>query len=139
MTFVDTSALYALLDHLDRNHAVARRLWVRLLDSAEPLFTTNYVVVEASAIVQNRLGAEAVRILIEELLPALEVRWIDAGAHASAVTALLTARRRKLSLVDCSSFITMRAAGTRIALAFDKHFTEAGFRLPGQDDSTTRR
>lgn len=139
MTFVDTSALYALLDRDDQNHAEASQTWSGLLDSGETLVTSNYVVVESCALVQHRLGSDAVQVLLEELLPLIEVRWVDREIHAHAVTALLAARRRKLSLVDCSSFAVLRDVGSDSAFAFDQHFTEAGFRLPGQDDSTTRR
>jgi predicted nucleic acid-binding protein len=46
------------------------------------------------------------------------------------VAALLAARRRKLSLVDCASFTVMRQAGARLAFAFDRHFTEEAFFFP---------
>lgn len=139
MTFVDTSALYALLDRADQHHAQASQAWSRLLDSGEVLVTSNYVVVETCALVQHRLGSDAVQVFLEELLPLIEVRWVDRELHAHAVSALLAARRRRLSLVDCSSFALLRDMGSNSAFAFDKHFVEAGLDSPGQDDSITRR
>lgn len=47
--------------------------------------------------------------------------------HGVAVTALLTAGKRQLSLVDCSSFEAMRRLGITSAFAFDRHFAEQGF------------
>jgi predicted nucleic acid-binding protein len=64
------------------------------------------------------------------LLPALETQWIDKPIHTLATVALLAAARRKLSLVDCSSFAMMRQTGTRIAFAFDQHLDEEGFGFP---------
>lgn len=41
MTFVDTSAAYAILDRSDLNHEAAKNSWFALLDSGTELFTTN--------------------------------------------------------------------------------------------------
>ncbi len=127
MIFVDTSGLYAILDRADASHAQAREQWRRMIEGGASLLTTNYVLVEASALIQRRLGIEAVRDLHFNLVAALEVIWIDQKIHATAMAALLAASRRKLSLVDCSSFIVMREAGITTALAFDTHFAEEGF------------
>lgn len=129
MIFVDTSALYALLDRDDRNHGCAKEKWVKLLDGGEPLFTTNYVAVELFALCQRRIGFAAVRAIQEDVLPVIEVKWIGEEDHELAVTALLATGRRKLSLVDCASFSAMRKASSRIAFAFDEHFIEQGFTL----------
>lgn len=130
MTFVDTSAIYAVLDRSDANHEAAKASWFALLDSDEPLFTTSYVVVECCALAQSRLGLEAVRSISEELLPVLEIVWVDEPTHSMAMAALLAAQRRKLSLVDCVSFAVSRQRGSRVAFAFDQHFVEEGFRFP---------
>jgi predicted nucleic acid-binding protein len=41
--------------------------------------------------------------------------------------AVLAATRKKLSLVDCASFQTMRELGVRSVFCFDSHFREQGF------------
>ena len=41
--------------------------------------------------------------------------------------ALLTADRRHLSIVDCTSFEIMRKQGIEKVFCFDKHFKEQGF------------
>lgn len=79
---------------------------------------------------QHRLGMEALRALHEDVAPLLTVEWIDANVHALAMSALLSARRRKLSLVDCVSFAVMRQNGSKVAFAYDQHFTSEGFRFP---------
>ncbi len=127
--FMDTSALYAVLDADDQNHAHAKHAWVNLLGQEEELVCTNYILVETSALVQRRLGMEAVRVLQEDVVPILTVEWVDERVHAAGVAALLTAARRQLSLVDCISFETMRRLGLRTAFAFDDHFAEQGFEL----------
>lgn len=135
MIFVDTSALYALLDRNDANHPAASKIWNGVLDSGEELLTSNYVIVEAFALVQNRLGWEAVRSLENHILPLVDVEWMNASSHAMAIAALLAAGRRKLSLVDCSSFVQMRARGISRAFAFDRHFRDEGFEPMGAADA----
>jgi predicted nucleic acid-binding protein len=126
-TFVDTSGLYAVLDAADPNHANAALAWIELLDRGEAFITTNYVVVETVALLQSRHGFAAARRLVEDVLPVLEVVWIDEALHATSFAAWLAAARRSLSVVDCASFAVMRARGVRRAFAFDQHFDEQGF------------
>ena len=130
MTFVDTSAIYAVLDRDDHEHNLAKETWGLLLDSQETMLTSNYVLVECCALAQHRLGLEAVRAIEEEMRPMIKVQWVDEQVHRIAMAALLAARRRKLSLVDCSSFEVMRQRQVRRAFAFDQHFVEEGFLFP---------
>lgn len=126
--FVDTSAFYAVLDRDDACHARARRAWHKLIEGGEhAAITTNYVVVETVAVAQNRLGVQAVRTFVDDVLALVSVEFVSSGAHRSGVAALLAASRRGVSLVDCVSFEVMRAAGIQSAFAFDRHFAEQGF------------
>jgi predicted nucleic acid-binding protein len=126
-TFVDTSALMALLDAGDQNHVPAAATWTEIVTTEVELVCTNYIMLEAFALVQNRLGMDAVRGFHEDLVPLLTIKWIDSQQHARSVAALLIAGRRQLSLVDCSSFETMRTIGINEAFTFDRHFAEQGF------------
>ncbi len=128
-TFVDTSALYAVLDASDLSHPPARVVWERLLTAEETLLTSNYVIGESFALVQHHLGLQAVRAFQDRVLPVLEVEWVDEADHAVAVQAVLAAGRQELSLVDCVSFQVMRRLGVRSVFAFDEHFQEQGFQV----------
>ena len=125
--FVDTSALYALLDRADANHKHAVAAWAGRLDGNEGFFTSNYVLVESFALTQSRLGMDAVRLLQEEILPVMSIHFVDREIHRSSVSAVLSAGRRNLSLVDCVSFETLRTLGIKTAFSFDPHFKEQGF------------
>lgn len=134
-TFVDSSALIALLDADEERHAAVRDDWARLAHAGDRLCTSNYVIVETVAVVQRRLGLDAVRDLLDALLPLVEVHWIDEPLHDSALRALRVAARRSLSLVDLTSFELMRELGLDAALALDPHFAEQGFvLLPALDE-----
>lgn len=129
--FVDTSAIFAVLDADDQNHERARQAWVDMVSQETWLVCTNYVLIETFALVQRRLGMDAVKVLEEDMLPMVSVEWVDEGTHQAGVAALLIAARRQLSLVDCVSFTTMRRLGINEVFTFDRHFAEQGFeRIP---------
>jgi len=132
---IDTSALYAVLDRDDQNHLAAKATWTLLLQTDQPLLVTNEVLVETTALVQHRLGMAAVRVLGGDVLAALQVHWITDVDHGHAQNALLAADRRKLSLVDCSSFHVMRTRMMRKVFAFDPHFREQGFEVLPDDSA----
>jgi predicted nucleic acid-binding protein len=112
--FVDTSAFFAILDRDDDAHAVARQAWTALLSAEAPasLVTSSYVLVESFALIQARLGLDAVRALHDAILPVVAVPWVLEQDHAAAVSALLAADRRRLSLVDCC---TSRSCGGSVS------------------------
>lgn len=126
--FVDTSALYALLNANDERHPEARSGWSALAAQRSRLVTSNYVLVETMALIGRRLGVAAVREFQRNFVPVLHVVWVEEELHRGAVDALLTAGERDLSLVDCVSFAVMRQLGLETAFAFDVHFSEQGFR-----------
>ncbi len=127
--FLDTSAILAVLDSDDQCHSEADVIWRRLLGSNEPLLSSNYILVETFALVQRRLGMDAVRAVEQEIMPLLNLHWLDAETHRASVANWLAASRRNLSLVDCSSFEVMRRHSVQRAFAFDGHFEEHGFAL----------
>ncbi|MGI8550017.1 MAG: type II toxin-antitoxin system VapC family toxin [Dehalococcoidia bacterium] len=118
-----------MVDNDDANHEAARGILTQLLSRNEPLLTHSYVLNEAFALVQRRLGMTAVRVLQEEFVPLLEMVWVDANLHQTAMTALLASGQRQVSLVDQVSFEVMRSRGIDTAFAFDDDFARAGFRL----------
>lgn len=125
--FVDTSGLLAVLDRDDANHKSAAGAWADILRSDEVLTTTNSVLVETIALLQHRLGLKAVRFFQEEILPVVGIIWVDATVHHAAMSVMLAADRKKLSLVDCVSFEAMRLGGISTAFTLDRHFREQGF------------
>ena len=127
--FVDTSALLAVLHGSDAHHARAARIWTTLLERDTDFVSTNYVLVETSALLQSRFGLDAVRDLVDTITPLLRVAFVTEDVHAAALAALFAARRRQLSLVDCVSFATMRRLSVTRAFAFDPHFAQQGFEL----------
>ena len=111
IVFVDTSALYGLLDQDDHNHALAKQIWQRVL-------TDN-----------DELGMAALGDLHDHFVTFLTVEWVSEEIHRASMSALRVAKRRPLSLVDCSSFEICRLHSIQQVFTFDKHFAEQGFQL----------
>ncbi len=131
--FMDTSAFMAVIDANDQFHTAAKTAWQEILSNDSILITSNYLLLETTALLQHRFGMDAVRVLESSILPAIEVIWIDQAIHKQAVSALLAANRRELSLVDCTSFEIMRLMGLETVFTFDPRFREQGFALlPGK-------
>jgi uncharacterized protein len=128
-TFIDTSAILAILNASDRFHPPAREAWNELLNSEATLFTSNYILLETSALLQHRFGIDALRLFEGDLLPVIEICWVDQPIHEQGMSALLAANRRDLSLVDCTSFEIMRQRGLKKVFTFDPHFGEQGFEI----------
>ncbi len=124
-TFVDTSALIALLDRDDAHHERAARALAALRDRS--LVTHSYVVVESVALTQSRLGAAALRRLCHDLLGVIELAWVGQELHRAALASLLASGSRSISFVDWVSFAFMRERGIVEAFAFDQHFARQGF------------
>jgi len=130
--FIDTSAFYALMDRSDNNHKEAAGLWTYFLEKDFCIQTSNYIILETMALLQNRLGFEAADLWYRDVLSLAEILWVDKSIHNLAHELWLSFGRRKLSLVDCVSFVTMRHYKIEKVFGFDKHFGEQGFEIVGE-------
>jgi predicted nucleic acid-binding protein len=128
MTFLDTSAIYALADRGDPNHDTAVERLQQLLDSGEELITHNYVVLESIALIQSRLGFTPALSFAKECAT-FTIEWVDQSLHASGIRELQKSGKRQISLVDHISFLVMRRRAVTVAFAFDPDFEAAGFQL----------
>lgn len=129
LVFVDTSGFYAFLDRNDHFHATSSALFLAAEREGWHLITTNYVVHESWALIQARLGWEAVDDWNSHLVSLCEVIWVDQSIHAAASARAHQARERRLSLTDCASFEVMHHRNCKEVIADDAHFTRLGFKL----------
>jgi uncharacterized protein len=124
---VDTSAVFALVDRSDANHAAARTVLASLRKRrVEPLLT-NFIVAESHALLLARLGSTIGRTwLLGNLWPVERVTEDD-EVRARAIIARYD--DKTYSYTDATSFAVMERRGLKVAFAFDPHFRQHGFQL----------
>ena len=127
--FADTGYWIALLNERDSLHARARELSERFSDAT--IVTTEMVLAEllnhasGGGPQKRRLTAEAVRDWMADAN--IEVVSQASVLFQAALERYLTRLDQSWSLVDCASFIVMETRQMQEALAFDRHFEQAGF------------
>ena len=127
--FVDTSGLYALLVRTERDHRAVLDAFRTAAERGRRMVTTNYVLIETSALLQHRIGLAPVRDLEERIVPLVTVHWVSSELHLRAFERLIRTDKRKVSLVDVVSFVVMDTEGLTDVLGLDPDFATEGFRL----------
>jgi predicted nucleic acid-binding protein len=119
--FVDTSAILALMVGSDRAHREAIAAFEDLGRRRAELVTTSYVLVETYALLDRRLGRDAVRDFRSSFAPPLRIIWVDGALHERGLDRLEQSPHT-LSLVDAVSFEAIREHRILEAFAFDRQF-----------------
>jgi predicted nucleic acid-binding protein len=128
MIFLDTSAIYALADKADPNHADACKKFDLALKAGEMFLVHNYVLVESGTVLQARLGLQSALAFLTDAR-AFDTEWVDSALHQEALKEFEKIGKKGISLVDCMSFLVMRRRGVRKILAFDTDFQDQGFTI----------
>lgn len=124
---VDTSAVFALIDRSDANHAAARAALAALRTRRTEPLLTNLIVAESHALLLARLGGAIARAwLLGNAWPIERVTEED-ETRARAIIALY--RDKTYSYTDATSFAAMERCGLKVAFAFDPHFRQHGFQV----------
>lgn len=118
--FVDTSAWYAAASRGDRHNERAKLL---LATAAEPLVTSDHVLVESWRLIHHFLSARAAETFWEGLRAG--VASIELTSRADLEAAWAIGRRfpdQDFSLVDRTSFSLMQRLGISKVITFDNDF-----------------
>ena len=120
----DSSAILALLDADDADHARAVVVARDIASEARPSFITNYVEAEAHALVLRKLGRAIARqwlftggLPVVRVLPAEEQRAREILARHTD---------KDWTLCDAMSFAVLEARHVGLAFTFDHHFRQYG-------------
>ncbi len=134
MRFFDTGAWVALAAPADRNAPAARQLYQEVARRVHgAVVTTSFVLDEATSLIRSLTDVDNAARFVRTLLrdPSLTVIWIHSEHFASGLDIFESARDKRWSLTDCTSFAVMRQLGITKAFSFDHNFEQAGFeRLP---------
>jgi predicted nucleic acid-binding protein len=124
--YVDTGYLLALLNPGDELFERAQR-WVTAVH--EPLMTTEYVLWELVNSLSDPIDRPKVHAAVAEIRSSPD--WILLPASQALFSAGLAFHQarpdKRWSLTDCISFLVMQQQSLPRALAFDRHFEQAGF------------
>jgi uncharacterized protein len=120
----DSSAILALLDADDADHARAVSVARQIASEGRPSFVTNYIEVEAHALLLRKLGRTIARQwLLAGGLPV--VRALPTEEH-SARELLARHTDKDWTLCDAISFAVLDARHVATAFTFDRHFRQYG-------------
>ena len=120
----DSSAILALLDADDADHARAVAVARAIASEERPSFITNYVEAEAHALLLRKLGRTvALRWLLVGGLPV--VRALPAEEER-AREILARHTDKDWTLCDAISFAVLEARHIARAFTFDHHFRQYG-------------
>ena len=120
----DSSAILALLDADDADHKRAVAIARQIASQRLPSFITNYIEVEAHALLLRKLG----RALAREWLLTGGLPVIRALVEEEDRAREMIARHsdKDWSLCDAISFAVLDARRIRRAFTFDRHFLQYG-------------
>jgi len=120
----DSSALLALLDADDADHATAVAVARQIAAEARPSFITNYVEVETHSLLLRKLGRTIARQWL--LTGGLPVVRVLPAEEQRAREILARHVEKDWTLCDAISFAVLDARHVGRAFTFDHHFRQYG-------------
>ena len=120
----DSSAILALLDADDADHARAVAAARDIASEARPSFVTNYIEVEAHALLLRKLGRTIARQWL--LTGGLPVVRVLPAEEQKAREILARHSDKDWTLCDAISFAVLDARRITRAFTFDHHFQQYG-------------
>jgi len=127
---LDTSAIYALTDSRDTNHAAALAIRDRLITERWRLFTTNFIVAETHALLLARLGhIVALRVLQEIDRSTMTLVRVSLADERKAREILAQYDDKDFSLTDATSFAVIERLRITAAFTFDRDFSRYGLTI----------
>lgn len=120
----DSSAILALLDADDADHARAVSVANIIASDRRPSFITNYVEAETHALLVRRLGRTIARQWL--LTGGLPVVPVLPAEERKAKEILARYTDKDWTLCDAISFAVLDARHVRRAFTFDHHFRQYG-------------
>ena len=120
----DSSAILALLDADDADHARAGSVVRQIVADKRPSFITNYIEVEAHALLLRKLGRSIAREWL--LTGGLSVVRAMPPEEQRARELLARYPDKNWTLCDAISFAVLDSRRVRRAFTFDHHFRQYG-------------
>lgn len=120
----DSSAILALLDADDADHARAVDVATQIARERRPSFITNYIEAEAHALLLRKLGRTVARQWL--LTASLPVVAVLPREEQRAKDILARHVDKDWTLCDATSFAVLESRRVSRAFTFDHHFRQFG-------------
>jgi predicted nucleic acid-binding protein len=137
--FVDTGFWIALLNPKDLWHQVAVAIYQSVEVKNVRVVTTEMVLTEFmnffAQFSSNIRQQAATTVLQMQQHPNITIIPQTTEQFNRALSFYMQRGDKAWSLTDCSSFLIMQDLGITEALAFDRHFEQAGFKVIGKEQS----
>lgn len=127
--FVDTSALYALLNRSERHHAQSLKILMHMKrKDAQPVIS-NFIVAETHALLLIRISPHAARTWLSRNI--WKIERVTEEDEVQARQIIETHKDKSYSFTDATSFALMQRLRIKTAFAFDQHFSQFGLKVWG--------
>ncbi|MEC4982928.1 MAG: PIN domain-containing protein [Oscillatoria sp. PMC 1068.18] len=131
--FADTGYWIAVFFPCDEFHSLAKTLDISLKQQNVIIVTSEFVLNEFLAFFSrfNTKVRQQVANFVLQIQdhPDININPSPSDLFYRAVTLYRTREDKQWSLTDCHSFLIMQDLGIPEALAHDKHFEQAGFKI----------
>jgi hypothetical protein len=126
--FVDTSAIVAIFDRRDFNHANAKRTFEKIYNNKINIIITDYILDECVTTIMGRAGHDAAVRAGEFILNSkvVELIWLDEQIKLKTWDFFKKYSDKEFSFTDCTSFVLMKDMKIRDYFAFDEDFKITG-------------
>lgn len=124
---VDSGAVFALLCRDDGNHLPARAILRQMQKRRALPVLTNYIVAEAHALLNARLGPDAARMWVRSNIWPVERAGEEDESRAREI--LFAGRGGDCTITDAVSFAVMERLGIGTVFTFDRNFARCGYQM----------
>ncbi|MBA3779866.1 MAG: PIN domain-containing protein [Chloroflexi bacterium] len=121
--------MYEAADRTASRHGAAAVALRQLFSGKAKLTISDLVLAEVHGLTLGRIGPAQALELTDRIVGSGRVELVSPGVESlhQALDLLRARPGRRISLVDATSFVTMRAAGIETAFTLDEDFAAEGF------------
>jgi uncharacterized protein len=129
---IDSAAYYAILDDRESTYPQAAAALRKLAQERWRLFTTNFIVAEAHALILGRLGYHHATGFLQHFSEGTTtVLRVGQADEERAKQIVYQYRDKRFSLTDATSFAIMERYRIGVAFTFDHNFVQYGHQTLG--------
>jgi predicted nucleic acid-binding protein len=122
--FIDTSAIYALINRSDIDHKQARDCLTLLSSGNHSFVTSNFVISETYTLILYKIGRDTALRVTNGIRDTYEIERVSVTDEDVAWQIINDYDDKKFSFVDATTFALMSRIGISYAFSFDDHFSQ---------------